>query len=1074
MKKVVILKFLGDFASGFQVTVDICNEGQPPYQTVTGRLPENTTITDCFQSWSKIYQTKCDSWRIIAKSSKNINIDSLNQDLFNKSNDLSQSLNAPIINCLNKFNKHSEIRVLISSNCQELRKLPWHLWDLLAKYSQAEIAISLPDTELGDRIYREKARILIVLGDSTNIDVETDKRLLERYCSNGEIVLLKEPSREELISHLRDELGWDILFFSGHSQTEGTYGRIFINKNDNLNMAELRDALQIAIKKRLQIAFFNSCDGLGIANELEKLNIPQVIVMREPVPDYIAQEFLKYFLQEFTGGKSLYLSVKKARSELRKLENKFPCASWLPVIVQHQLETPPTWQSLGIISLCPYQGLAAFREKNAEFFFGRETFVQQLVDDVRCKPLVAVIGASGSGKSSVVFAGLIPQLRQDKNTQWRIISFRPGKNMNEFLAAALLEDASAKPENQVYKRLQELELTIDLQNNISTLQKILENILQQQKLTPPAISFSLPGKKIDYQDKVVSPISYSLHSTTNRLISSQPSVSVSEMEWTGASDLPLLVAPPQRLLLVIDQFEEIFTLCPDPLERNIFIDGLLKAVNDVPGFTLVITLRADFLGKAMSYQPLAKALQDYPPSLLAPMNRQELERAIKMPAAKFSVELESGLVNKLIDDVGNGEGSLPLQQFALTQLWQQQRPGKLTHEAYRKIGGVKEAIANHAEEVYARLSEEQRVRMQQVFIQLVQPGEGTEDTRRLATHQEIGEENWNLVTLLASERLVITNGNEFAGMQTVEIVHEALIRYWLRLRRWIDQNRDTLRQKYKIEMAAKEWLDKGKSYDYLLQGERLLDAENWQKQNVILLPLSSLAEEFVWVSIKEWRKNRVKYLSSAVSFILIVFILQFAVLLGGFFQERNLQQLLQNYKQGDITNPRIIKDLEELVSANIDLNGLSLENANLTGINFQNAKIINSTLKKANLSKANLLKAEFIFTNIDTDKEPEGINFNEAYLNETNLSKAKLMNSNFTKAYLNNTNFSNANLSNSNFNKAFFNNTNLNGANLKGAQNLTSEQVKSAKNWEKAKYDKDFREKLGLPPEQHDLLKTGK
>lgn len=184
------------------------------------------------------------------------------------------------------------------------------------------------------------------MGDSTNINVEIDKQLLAKYCSGAEIVWLQEPSREELIHHLHSELGWDIFFFSGHSLSTGAEGQIFINKNDNLKIGDLKSALQVAINKRLQIAFFNSCDGLGIAAELEKLNIPQVIVMRELVPDKVAQEFLKYFLQEYTSGSSLYISVKKAREQLYKLEDRFPCASWLPVIIQHQLETPPTWYSL--------------------------------------------------------------------------------------------------------------------------------------------------------------------------------------------------------------------------------------------------------------------------------------------------------------------------------------------------------------------------------------------------------------------------------------------------------------------------------------------------------------------------------------------------------------------------------------------------------------------------------------------------------------------------------------------------------------------------------------------------------
>lgn len=154
-------------------------------------------------------------------------------------------------------------------------------------------------------------------------------------------------------------------FFSGHSLTEGTTGRIFLNATDSLTIDELRYGLQTAVDQGLQIAFFNSCDGLGIASELEALHIPQIIVMREPVPDRVAQQFLKYFLQDYTNGVSLYQSVRNSRKKLQGLEGEFPCASWLPLIVQDSLSSPPTWRSLGLIAHCPYRGLAAFQEVDA-------------------------------------------------------------------------------------------------------------------------------------------------------------------------------------------------------------------------------------------------------------------------------------------------------------------------------------------------------------------------------------------------------------------------------------------------------------------------------------------------------------------------------------------------------------------------------------------------------------------------------------------------------------------------------------------------------------------------------------
>ncbi|MGI2907553.1 nSTAND1 domain-containing NTPase [Tolypothrix sp. VBCCA 56010] len=811
MKKLVILQFDGEFSTGYKVTLEVGEEGKRPDLRIRGELPQAIDIIQCFQNWRDTYRSLYGQTRVKKIGARNVNINVLKQKCNERSQNLLNSFNSwlqsqsfeSIINCLyqQRRGREDEIRVLLSTDCQELRKLPWHLWNGFYaipyfRITPFEVALSAPDAERKERPFREKIRILIILGDSTGINVKADEQLLQQYCGDAEIVTLVEPLRQELNNYLQDEIGWDILFFSGHSHTQGTQGRIFLNHDDSLTMAELRDTLLPAIAKRLQLAIFNSCDGLGIARELESLQIPQVIVMREPVPDKVAQEFLKYFLKSFTGGRSLCISVGYARRQLEMLESQFPCASWLPVIIQNQLEMPPTWQSLGI-TRSPYRGLMAFREEDAENFFGREAFVEQLVIDVNRKPLVAVIGASGSGKSSVVFAGLIPQLRQNNivgdngcSPNWEIIFFRPGKNPFESLAIALEESRGATAEfisssdAQILRRRQELELEIDLKHDICALQKTIEDILH----TPS----------------------------------------------------------PTHLLLIVDQFEEIYTLCPDAQERQIFIDGLLKAVNDTPRFTLLITLRADFLGKAMSYQPLGKALQDYPPSLLAPMNREELERAITQPAARFSVELEEGLVNKLIDDVGSGEGSLPLQQFALTQLWAKQRPGLLTHQAYKEIGGVTQALANHAETVYASLSESEQKRAQRVFIQLVQPGEGTEDTRKLATSEEVGGDNWDLVTLLANERLLVTNSNELTG-DTVEVVHEVLIRNWGRLRGWMDDNREFRTWQERLKVALQQWETNVWEEEGLLRGVPLVEAEIWlQKRR---LEISFADQQFIEKSL---------------------------------------------------------------------------------------------------------------------------------------------------------------------------------------------------------------------------------
>lgn len=164
--------------------------------------------------------------------------------------------------------------------------------------------------------------------------------------------------------------------------------------------------------------------------------------------------------------------------------------------------------------------------------------------------------------------------------------------------------------------------------------------------------------------------------------------------------------------------------------------------------------------------------------MLGPMSQEELEAAISRPAEQQRVMFEEGLAARILDDVGGEPGNLPLLEFALTQLWERLDYGWMTHGAYEEIGRVEGALARYAQEVYDELAEGEREDARQVFVQLVQPGEGTEDTRRVATRADLGEENWALVQHLADKRLVVTGRDEATGRETVEVVHEALIGRW--------------------------------------------------------------------------------------------------------------------------------------------------------------------------------------------------------------------------------------------------------------------------------------------------------
>ena len=240
-----------------------------------------------------------------------------------------------------------EIRLIIQTEDDQLRKLPWHAWDFFEDYPCAEVSLSSLNFEPGKPAQPRtgQVRILAVLGSSTGIDTEADRRLLKEL-PGAYTVFLVEPQRQELNEQLWDHKGWDLLFFAGHSwtQADGETGKICINPKESLTIPQLKYALNKAIERGLQLAIFNSCEGLGLARQLADLHIPQIIVMREPVPDRVAQEFLKHFLTVFANGQSFYLSVREAREKLQGIETQFPGASWLPVIFQNPAIAPPTWQ----------------------------------------------------------------------------------------------------------------------------------------------------------------------------------------------------------------------------------------------------------------------------------------------------------------------------------------------------------------------------------------------------------------------------------------------------------------------------------------------------------------------------------------------------------------------------------------------------------------------------------------------------------------------------------------------------------------------------------------------------------
>lgn len=357
MGKLVVLK-LGDgnFDQGFPVTLQIGEDGDRPSTEIAGKLPPAPEIPQHYRCWQSAYRRLGLRSRLEAEAIQVTNV-SMMEDCCHAVQVLRNSLNKWLDSeafrsirekLLEKLMPSDEVRVIFQAEDIRLQRLPWHLWDFFERYPQAEIALSSPafDRVIQASPPRSKITILAILGNSAGIDTQADRVLLEQL-PGATVKFLVEPQRQELTNHLWSQ-GWDILFFAGHSasQANGESGQIYINQTDSLTIGDLRYALQTAVEHGLKLAIFNSCDGLGLARELSGLHIPQIVVMREPVPDIVAQQFLKYFLKAFAGGKSFYLAVREARSRLQGLEDEFPCATWLPVICQNPAEVPPTWSSL--------------------------------------------------------------------------------------------------------------------------------------------------------------------------------------------------------------------------------------------------------------------------------------------------------------------------------------------------------------------------------------------------------------------------------------------------------------------------------------------------------------------------------------------------------------------------------------------------------------------------------------------------------------------------------------------------------------------------------------------------------
>jgi energy-coupling factor transporter ATP-binding protein EcfA2 len=586
-------------------------------------------------------------------------------------------------------------------------------------------------------------------------------------------------------------------------------------------------------------------------------------------------------------------------------------------------------------AVCPYKGLSYFDCNNWDYryFYGRQALIQALLEKVAHENMVAIAGASGSGKSSVLRAGLLQQLRDQGGYEIRILV--PGDKPLQNLALAFVDETADR----------------------------LDRAEQQQKAT--------------------------------RLIE------------TGAEGLIALVqtSPTQRVVLAIDQFEEVFTLCHNGSEQQAFFATLMGALAALPSkLCLILAMRSDFVGKCLEqdYAGLADQVQAHLLSV-RPMTAAELTQAITEPARQVGVSLESGLAETLLRDVDQSPGSLPLLQYALTELWQQQQDHQLRLATYAQLGGVTGTLQQRADAVYDGLSSDQQKTARHIFLNLTQLGEGSEDTRRrvrqkdLVSAQHPAEQVTAVVKQLADANLVVTDeqvGIDGEREAIVDVAHEALIRHWPNLRDWLDKSRNLLQRQRKIERDAQEWMRQGKAKGYLLQGRLLGDAKELTRIQVDSSrnELSSLTTQFIQASLVErWRRRfRITSIFAAIPVFGTLVITHF------FFLNRAQSVLWNSECQQNPDIKPLLRymllsghrdNLEEINLCEEDLGSINLESASLWKSDFRRSvfeygSFKGSFLQEADFEQATLWGVDFSGANV------KNAIFKGSFLYETDFSNA--------------------------------------------------------------------------------------
>jgi WD40 repeat protein/DNA-binding SARP family transcriptional activator len=518
-------------------------------------------------------------------------------------------------------------------------------------------------------------------------------------------------------------------------------------------------------------------------------------------------------------------------------------------ITLHGTRATPATSEPPAAGVPPYLGLQTFDERDAGRFFGRTADVTRLLDRLAETRFLAVVGSSGSGKSSLVRAGLIPALRRGAlpgSDTWAVRVLRPGAAPVRTLAHEVVDlDRSSLDREATFRRL------------------------------------SRDGRE--------------LH------------------ELVGRACRHGLVA--ERVLVVVDQLEEAFTLGTDVEQRRAFLDNLTAAATVADGRTIVIaTLRADFYGRLAEHPRLADLASAHQ-FLVTPMDEVGLADAIEGPAQAAGLQLEPRLTETVLRDVARQPGALPLLGHALLELWRRRSGSLLTLDGYRATGGVEGALAQRAEAVYGSLAPDEQVVTRRVMLRLTQPGNGTGDTRRRVAFAELvnrEEERATVERVVATltDARLLTTGGPPNGERHVEVAHEALIRGWPRLRAWIDEDRGGLLVHRRLTAAASEWERLEKEPGALYRGVQLSEAAAWAERDGATNPVE---RTFLAASLEAQsseRRRRVRRLRVTVAALAV------GLLLTGALSVFSLGQTNRLGDQVAVANAR---ELAAAAVANLDV-----------------------------------------------------------------------------------------------------------------------------------------------------------